>query len=74
MTEDGFLQAAERYLGPGYREESPGRYVSADGWRQVRFGAHETRGASMHAHFEAFDQPYDLGGRVLENTVVDVLR
>lgn len=74
MGQDGFLTSAEKFLGSEYREMSPGRYVSADGWRQVRFGAHETRGLKMHAHFEAFDQPYGQGGRAIENTVVDVLR
>jgi RHS repeat-associated protein len=71
-TESGFLRAAEEYLGPGYREVTPGsgRYVSADGMRQVRLGAHEVRGAQLHAHFEAFDSP---GGRIVENTVVRVV-
>jgi hypothetical protein len=39
LTESGFLAAMEEYLGPGYTEASPGRYVSADGLRQVRYGA-----------------------------------
>jgi hypothetical protein len=64
------LNSAQNYLGHGYREVSPGRYVSADGMRQVRFGAHETRGAQMHGHFEAFDQP---GGRIIENTNVRIV-
>jgi hypothetical protein len=42
-TESGFLRAALKWLGEGYREVSAGRYVSADGLRQVRFGAHEVR-------------------------------
>lgn len=70
ISEDGFLDSALDYLGPGYREVSPGRYVSADGMRQVRYGSHETRGARHHGHFEAYDTP---GGRVIENTVVDIV-
>lgn len=71
ISESGFLNAVERYLGSGYREVSPGRYVSADGLRQVRFGAHEVRGPTLHGHFEAFDQP---GGRIIENTRVNIFR
>ena len=69
ISQSGFLRAAQQYLGPGFKEVSPGRYVSADGLRQVRFGPHETRGSQMHAHFEAYNQP---GGRVIENTRVRI--
>jgi RHS repeat-associated protein len=68
-TPNGFLESAMKYLGPGYKEVSPGRFVSADGMRQVRFGAHETRGSNLHGHFEAYDMP---GGRVVENSVVKI--
>ena len=71
-SEAGFLNAAEDYLGPGYREVSRGRYVSADGMRQLRFGTHETAGPRLHGHFEAFDIPYDHGGRIIENTIIDI--
>ncbi len=67
VSESTFLSATERYLGPGYREASPGRWMSADGTRQVRFGAHETQGSSLHGHFEAYQN-----GRVIENTRVDI--
>jgi RHS repeat-associated protein len=70
ITESGFLRHADEYLGPGYKEVSPGRYLSADGMRQVRYGAHEVRSARHHAHFEAYDAP---GGHVIENTVVDII-
>lgn len=66
-TESGFLDAALDYLGGDYIEVSPGRFVSSDGTRQVRFGAHETRGPQLHAHFEAVEE-----GRVTENTRVDI--
>ena len=65
----GFLDSAMKYLGPGYKEISPGRFVSADGMRQVRFGTHETRGSNLHGHFEAYDKP---GGQVIENSVVKI--
>ena len=71
LHEDVVLDRAIDYLGPGYRELSPGRYVSADGLRQFRYGAHEVRNpANHHAHFEALDQ----FGRVIENSVVEIFR
>jgi RHS repeat-associated protein len=70
LTESGFLRQAEEYLGSGYREVSPGRYISADGTRQVRYGAHEVRSAQHHGHFEAYDH---AGDRVVENTVVEIV-
>ena len=69
ITESGVMRQAENYLGSGYTEVSPGRYVSADGTRQFRYGAHETRNpANHHAHFESLD-----GGRVTENSAVKIV-
>lgn len=73
ISEAQFPDLAQQYLGAGYAEVSPGRYVSADGMRQVRYGEHETRGVRHHAHFEAYDRPYHRGGRVIENTVIDII-
>ena len=56
-----FLDLAREYLGPGYRSLVDGRYVSADGLRQVRFGPHEVR-ATLHAHFEASNVSQWIGG------------
>ncbi len=67
ISEGGFLNCAEKYLGKGYKEVSPGRYLSKDGLRQVRYGAHETTGKIHHAHFEAYDK---VGGTVVENSRV----
>lgn len=54
LTETQVLDRAEEYLGSGYTEVSPGRYVSADGKRQFRYGEHETRNPNNHhGHFEA---------------------
>jgi RHS repeat-associated protein len=69
ISESGVLRQAQNYLGPGYKEVSPGRYVSADGTRQFRYGAHETRNsANHHAHFESLED-----GRVTENAVVKIV-
>jgi RHS repeat-associated protein len=74
ISESGFLGAATEYLGKGYTEPSSGRYVSADGMRQVRFGAHETRpGKEVHAHFEAYDKPAGSGGKVIESSTATVV-
>ena len=57
ITESGFLNAAERYLGKDYVVYPKGRYVSKDGLRQIRYGNHETRNSkNHHAHFEAYDK------------------
>jgi RHS repeat-associated protein len=65
LAEAQAIGVAERWLGPGYREVSPGRYVSADGLRQVRYGPHEVSSATHHIHFETYDK---RGGHVVENT------
>ena len=71
LHEDAILDRAIDYLGSGYRELSPGRYLSADGLRQFRYGAHEVRNAANHhAHFEVLDE----FGRVIENSVVEIFR
>ncbi|MGH7517999.1 MAG: RHS repeat-associated core domain-containing protein [Gemmatimonadales bacterium] len=69
-TEGGFLRSAEEYLADGYRDLGRGRFVSRDGLRQVRLGPHEVNGPQMHGHFEAYDR---AGGRVIENTRVDII-
>ncbi|HEV2737136.1 MAG TPA: hypothetical protein VGU66_01025, partial [Candidatus Elarobacter sp.] len=74
VTESGFLRTSLTFLGKGPTEVSPGRYVSADGLRQVRFGVHETRaGKQVHAHYEAYDKPVQQGGRVIETRTVMVV-
>jgi hypothetical protein len=67
LTQDQAMEAAAEWLGPGYREVSPGRFISANGERVVRYGAHETRGAVEHIHFEAIEN-----GHVVENTRADI--
>lgn len=50
------LELAERFLGPGYREVEPGRFVSADGTRVFRMKdsdlAGKDTGGVPHVHFE----------------------
>ena len=72
VTESQFLRNAINYLGKGYTEAANGRWVSIDGLRQVRFGAHEVRDVNnLHGHFEAYDR---AGGRVIENAAVKIVR
>ena len=66
---DEALDGAETFLGPGYNSLANGRYVSADGMRQVRLGTHELKDPlQQHIHFEAYDVPADLGGHIIEST------
>jgi hypothetical protein len=69
LTEDQAMDAAARWLGPGYTQASPGRYVSSDGERVIRYSDHETQGGVHHIHFEALDN-----GQVVENTRVVIVR
>jgi hypothetical protein len=58
------MRAASRWLGnAGYQEVSPERFVSSDGLRQIRYGAHEVGGQIHHIDFEALENGY-----VVENT------
>jgi len=55
-TTDQFLDDAEKFLGPAYRQGSDGAYYSADGMRRVRFTDTDLTGAhgriGPHGHFE----------------------
>jgi hypothetical protein len=74
MTVSGFLRTALTFLGKGSKEVSKGRYVSADGLRQVRFGDHETKDPSnVHAHYESYDKPAGQGGKVTESSTVTIV-
>ena len=56
MRTSDALNLAENYLGPGYKEASLGRFVSADGLRQVRMGSKDIlglHGGGPHINFEA---------------------
>jgi len=62
------LDGAIAFLKPGYRDMGRGRFLSADGLRQIRWGAHELNPANMHIHFEHYDIPWDIGGTLIEST------
>jgi RHS repeat-associated protein len=67
MTTNEALDAADDFLGPGYKEVAPGVYRSKDGLRQVRMtdadisGAH---GGGAHMNFETGHSITNPGGRV----------
>jgi RHS repeat-associated protein len=65
LSQDQAMGAAEQWLGAGYRETAAGsgRWISEDGLRVIRFGAHETGGVVEHIHFEAYTNGY-----ISENT------
>ena len=52
------LDMAERYLGPGYKEISNGRFVSADNLRQVRMGVNDILGKHAGGPHLNFDMIY----------------
>ncbi|HEU5150626.1 MAG TPA: DNRLRE domain-containing protein [Iamia sp.] len=71
LPTDVVLDAVEEFLGEGYVEESPGRFVSKDRKRQVRMqegdvtGAH---GGGPHVNFERREWDENTGrGRIVEN-------
>ncbi|CAD7289865.1 hypothetical protein LMG7974_01951 [Campylobacter majalis] len=74
ISESNFLISAEQWLGDGYVSLPNGRYISKDGMRQVRYGKHETNSKIHHAHFESYDKPIEKGGRIIENTSVEIIQ
>jgi RHS repeat-associated protein len=73
-TETGFLNSAMNWLREGYKDMGSGRYLSADGLRQVRYGNHETDPRKRHhGHFESYDKPADKGGVVTETATVEIV-
>ena len=61
MNSTDVLDMAEDFLGEGYSELSPSRYVSADGLRQVRMGASDLLGAhggGPHVNFDVLSPKY----------------
>lgn len=73
LTEANAMTMAQKFLGPGYKEVSSGRFVSSDGMRQIRFGYHEVKGA-LHIHFEAYAQSVWNGGVVIESTATRIVK
>ncbi len=60
------LDKAEQFLGGGYTQAGPGRYLSQDGLRQVRMTDADIapRGGQLpHLNFETWASPVSSGGR-----------
>lgn len=75
ISESKLMDAAEKWLGRGYKDMGNGRYVSKDGMRQFRYGKHETKNlGNHHAHFETYDKPLNEGGKLIEKSVVEVIK
>jgi len=69
LPTDQALQLAIDYLGPGYREvgQGTGRYISADGLRQVRIGEGDITGAhggGPHINLERYSPDPRRPGRL----------
>jgi RHS repeat-associated protein len=64
--------AAENWLGPGYREIAPGVYRSSDGLRQFRMTNSDLTDPRQgpHVHFEAIDPN---GFDIIENSHLEIL-
>ena len=61
MSSSATLDLAHNYLGSGYREVSPDRYLSADGIRQVRMDyndIHGRRADGPHINFDVLYPKY----------------
>lgn len=70
-TAENALTQAEKYLGPGYKEISPGVYRSADGTRQFRMTNSDLLDPRQgpHVHFEAIGPD---GRTIVENSHVTI--
>ena len=70
-TAENALTQAEKYLGPGYKEISPGVYRSADGARQFRMTNSDLLDPRQgpHVHFEAIGPD---GRTIVENSHVTI--
>ena len=70
MDASDALDIAEDFLGKGYKEASPGRFVSSDGFRQVRMTASDLAPINNHAgaphlNFETFIEDIFRKGRYI---------
>jgi len=69
-TESAILNAAERWLGRGYREIAPGVFRSADDAHQFRMVSSNLSRAVPHVNFEAVAAD---GRTILENSHVSIV-
>ena len=70
MDASDALDIAEDFLGKGYKEASPGRFVSSDGFRQVRMTASDlapikNHAGAPHLNFETFIEDIFRKGRYI---------
>lgn len=68
LTVNQSLDAAEGFLGKGYRDMGGGRFVSADGLRQVRMGDSDILGrhaGGPHMNFEIMRPDPNRPGRFI---------
>ncbi|WP_160318372.1 RHS repeat-associated core domain-containing protein [Levilinea saccharolytica] len=68
LSVDDALDAATQFLGPGYIEIEPGRFVSKDGFRQVRMKSGDLAGhgtGQSHMNFETLAVDPKTGKKVI---------
>lgn len=65
MATDDALDTAIEFLGPGYRDMGDGRFLSADGLRQVRMTDRDLQHPTQNPHinFETYRNPIGPGRR-----------
>ena len=63
------LEIGRKFLGEGYTKEGPGRYVSLDRYRQMRFDFSHHGGTGHHINLETFK--YKIGSGVRNKVVSD---
>jgi len=74
MTTNEALNEASQFLGPGYKDMGRGRFVSADGTRQVRMGDSDIlghHGGGSHMNFEILT-PHPITGKMQVTTNIHI--
>ena len=56
MTRSNAVKEGKKFLGEGFTKEAPGRYVSQDGLRQMRFDFSHHGGTSGHINLEVWNK------------------
>ena len=63
MPRSDAIKEGKAFLGEGYQNVEPGRYVSADGYRQMRFDLTHHDGLPAHINLETWKKPIQTGTR-----------
>ena len=69
------LELGQEFLGKGYREVGPGRYVSADGKRVFRMGDNDIlgkHGGGPHVNFETLKPNPNKPGKMMVDQIYHV--